>query len=24
VDQELCRGCLACLEQCPFRAIMVE
>jgi MinD superfamily P-loop ATPase len=24
VDRELCRGCLVCVEECPFRAIVVE
>lgn len=24
VDQTLCRGCLVCAEQCPFRAIKVD
>jgi MinD superfamily P-loop ATPase len=24
IDRELCRGCLACMEECPFRAIVME
>ncbi|MBI5305359.1 MAG: 4Fe-4S binding protein [Chloroflexi bacterium] len=24
IDQALCRGCLVCVDECPFRAIMVE
>ena len=24
IDQTLCRGCLVCLDECPFRAIKVE
>lgn len=24
VDQMLCRGCLVCVERCPFQAIVVE
>ena len=24
IDRELCRGCLVCLEECPFRAIVIE
>lgn len=24
IDQVLCRGCLVCVEECPFRAIVVE
>ena len=24
VDQELCRGCLSCVEECPFGAIQIE
>lgn len=24
IDRELCRGCLGCLEECPFKAIGVE
>ncbi len=24
IDRELCRGCLVCLDDCPFRAIVVE
>jgi MinD superfamily P-loop ATPase len=24
IDQTLCRGCLVCLEECPFSAIKVE
>lgn len=23
IDQALCRGCLICIEECPFRAIVV-
>ena len=24
IDRELCRGCLVCVEECPFQAIQVE
>jgi Pyruvate/2-oxoacid:ferredoxin oxidoreductase delta subunit len=24
IDRELCRGCLVCLEECAFRAIVIE
>jgi len=24
IDRELCRACLVCIEECPFRAIVVE
>ncbi len=24
IDQALCRGCLVCIEECPFKAIVVE
>lgn len=24
IDQALCRGCLVCVEVCPFQAITVE
>lgn len=24
IDQSLCRGCLACMDVCPFEAIVVE
>ncbi len=23
INQEICRGCLVCIEECPFRAIVV-
>ena len=23
IDRELCRGCLVCLEECPFCAIVI-
>ncbi len=24
IDRELCRGCGVCLDQCPFKAIVIE
>lgn len=24
IDREMCRGCLVCVEECPFRAIVTE
>lgn len=24
IDRELCRGCLICVDECPFKAIVVE
>ena len=24
IDQTMCRGCMVCLEECPFNAIVVE
>ena len=24
VDQDLCRGCLACIDECPFGAIRID
>ncbi len=24
IDQQLCRGCLVCVDECPFQAIVVE